>query len=163
MQQKNEAVQKLKSLLDAIKIAMLVTSNADAHLKARPMATADVDEEGNIWFFTNEYTQKIKEVSFNNEVMLNYAAPGTNSYVTINGTASLVNDGKKIKELWNPIYKVWFPLGQDDPNLTLLKVVPGYIEYWDGSASKVVMAVQMLKAMVTGTTFKGGEHDTIQL
>ena len=161
MQQKNEDIQKLKSLVEDIKMAMLVTANADNELKARPMGTAEVDEDGNIWFFTNEFSEKVKEISFNNEVMVNYASPSANSYVAINGNASLVNDPAKVKKLWNPLYKVWFPKGEDDPAIILLKVAPSYIEYWDGSGSKIVVAVQMLKALVTGKGFKGGEHGTI--
>lgn len=161
MQPENENVEKLRSLVDDIKMAMLVTANADNEMKARPMATAEIDEEGNAWFFTNEFSEKVNEITLNNEVMVNYNSPSANSYIAINGIASLVNDLAKVKAWWNPVYKIWFPKGEEDPAIILLKVIPTYIEYWDGSGNKIVVAIQMLKALVTGQEFKGSEHGTI--
>lgn len=163
MQQKNENAEKLKELVEDIKMAMLVTINENHELKARPMSTAQVDDEGNLWFFTNEFSGKVKEVSLNHEVMLNYSSPSVNSYLTIKGNAMLVNDDAKIKELWNPVYKAWFPKGEGDPAIILLKVTPAEAEYWDGSSSKIVVAVQLLKALVTGKEYDAGEHGTITM
>jgi len=40
------------------------------------------------------------------------------------GTAEIIHDMAKKKELWNPIAKAWFPDGVDDPELTVLEVMP---------------------------------------
>jgi general stress protein 26 len=43
------------------------------------------------------------------EIHLVYAHPGKDSYLDLWGSGSVVNDREKIKALWNPIVKAWFP------------------------------------------------------
>ena len=160
-QSQNENFTKITELIEDVRINIFVTMDTNGPLRGRPMSTVKVDEEG-IWFFTNEYSGKSKEISHNNEVFLSYSSPSKNSYVALNGVASLVNDREKIEELWNPAMKAWFPEGLDDPKIQLIKVTPSSAEYWDSSSNKIVIAYNMLKAAVTGEEYDEGEHGTVK-
>ena len=46
-----EAIDKFRELADAINICMFTTIDNDQNIMSRPMWTADIDEEGNAWFF----------------------------------------------------------------------------------------------------------------
>jgi len=127
------------------------------------MATAKMDEDGSLWFFTNEYSGKVEEISDKNEVLVCYASTSENSYVTINGIASLNDERSKIEELWNPSMKAWFPKGLDDKKILLIKVDPYEAEYWEGSASKIVVAFNIAKSLATGKRYDQGEHGKINL
>lgn len=162
-QSKSEQIKFLKDKIEDVRIAMLVTVNANHEIHSRPMGTAKVDEDGNIWFFTNEYSSKVDEISHENKVVVTYSNPNNSTYLSIKGTASLVDDKAKMKELWNPIIKAFFPDGLDDPKLTLLKVDTQEAEYWDSNSSKMVVGFQMLKAIVTGGRYDQGDHGKIQL
>ena len=81
----------------------------------------------------------------------------------IHGSATLVKDKTKMKELWSSLLKAWFPLGLEDPDMILIKVTPHEVNYWDGSSSKMVVLFNMLKAIVTGKEFEQGEHGKINL
>ncbi|RYY27237.1 MAG: pyridoxamine 5'-phosphate oxidase [Sphingobacteriaceae bacterium] len=162
-QSKSEQIKFLKDKIEDVRIAMLVTVNANREIHSRPMATADVDADGNVWFFTNEFSPKVAEISHENKVVLAYSNPSNNTYLSIKGTASLVDDKAKMKELWNPIIKAFFPGGLDDPKLTLLKVDTDEAEYWDSNSSKMVVGFQMLKAAITGEKYDQGDHGKIQL
>jgi len=157
-----ESLKKLKELVDEVRIAMLCTSQDD-HLRSRPMSTAQFDDEGNLWFFTNEHSGKADELAHNHQICLAYSSPSKNSYISISGDARIVNDWAKMKELYNPAIKAWFPQGLDDPNLALLKVTPFQAEYWDSSSSKMVTLFQMAKAIVTGEKYNEGQHGKIEL
>lgn len=152
---------KIKELIEDICVNTFITKDAGGKLQGRPMSTVEVDQDGCIWFFTNEYTGKTNDISHNKEVYLTYASPSKNSYVVIDGTAELNDDANKIKELWNPSLKAWFPEGLDDPKIQLIKVLPAHAEYWDGTSSKVVHAYQMLKAVITGKEFDDGDHGEV--
>jgi len=65
--------------------------------------------------------------------------------------------------LWSSILKAWFPLGLDDPDMTLIKVSPNEVNYWDGSSNKMVVLFNMLKAIVTGKEYEEGEQGKISL
>ena len=55
------------------------------------------------------------------------------------------------------MYKAWFPKGQDDPDITVLRVDVSEADFWEASSSKLVMGVKYLAAAVTGGTVRVGE------
>lgn len=155
-------LKKLKELINDVKMAMLCTIQ-NGCLQSRPMATSKVDEQGNIWFFTNEYSGKIDQVQHDPHVCLSYSNPSKNTYLSITGEAELINNWAKIKELYNPTIKAWFPKGLDDPQLALLKVTTRQAEYWDTSASKMITFFNIIRSVVSGDKFNEGEHGKIDL
>ena len=55
MKQRGRAgLEKFNELLKDIKTCILITRSLDGQLDARPMATSGSDEDGTLWFFTNE-------------------------------------------------------------------------------------------------------------
>ncbi len=154
-------LKKFKDLVNEIKITALITHSQKEGLKGRPMSTAGVDASGDLWFFTNEFSGKVAEIASNNEVILSYASRSDNSYVIVKGKSELVDDKNKMQALWNPVLKVWFPEGLNDPSIMLLKVEPGEVEFWDGSSNKIVVVFKMLKAFLSGDEYNDGEHKKI--
>jgi general stress protein 26 len=152
---REEGINKLKDLIGDVKVAMLTTIDRGV-LRSRPMQTQDFDFDGDLWFFTSTNTHKTEEIEKDRRVNVSYAAPESNTYVSVSGTARIVTDRQKIAELWSPIHKAWFPEGPDDPNLCLLKVEAEQAEYWDSSSSTIVQVAGFVKALVTG---KAAGHD----
>lgn len=159
---KNEKnIDILKTKIEEIRTCLFTTVSVKDEFSSRPMATAKVEEDGSIYFFTNEYSLKSKEISKENEVSLGYSDPSNNSYLTVNGKAELVDDKVRKEAYFSPFIKAWFPDGLEDPRLILIKVSPSTAEYWDSSSSKMVVLFNMLKAIVKGETYSEGEHDKI--
>jgi general stress protein 26 len=127
------------------------------------MATQQVEFDGDLWFFTAEHSAKSSEVEHEHQVNVAYASAENNRYVSVSGTARLVHDKAKAKELWNPIVKAYFPKGLEDPELALLRVQVDHAEYWDAPGSKVVQMAGFLKGIVTGQPPKLGEHEKVKL
>lgn len=149
-------------MIEDVRICMLTTLSDKDQFSSRPMATAKVEDDGSIWFFTNEYSMKSKEISKENEVTLGYSNPSSNTYLYVNGKAQLVDDQSRKESYFSAPVKAWFPDGIDDPRLILIKVEPTVAEYWDSSSSKMVVAFNMLKAIVTGEQYDEGTHDKMQ-
>ena len=157
-----ESLKYFQDEINEVKTAMLTTYNAGKGFSSRPMGTADVDAEGNIWFFTNENSEKASEISVENTISLTYSDPKNHTYLSIIGEAELVDDKAKMKALWNPFVQAFFPAGLDDPKLTLLKITPTDAEYWDSSSSSMVVLFNMLKAVVTGKRSDEGKHGHLE-
>lgn len=157
------ALRKLNELVKDIKIAMLTTIRGDGLPHSRPMALQQTESDGDFWFFTGADSEKTTEVQPNPLVNLSFADADDNRYVSVSGTARIVRDRKKAEELWNPIYKAWFPKGLDDPNLALLRVSVEHVEYWDAPSSTMVQLAGYAKAVLTGQRFQGGEHGEMNL
>jgi general stress protein 26 len=153
----------LRSKVEKIKTAMLTTFTFDGGFYSRPMGTAEVDADGNIWFYTNEFSDKVEGISVDNMVSLTYSDKDNNTYLSIKGKACLVDDWTKMEELWNPFVNTFFPQGLDDPKITLLKVETTELEYWESSSSKIVVLFNIIKANLLGEEYIEGEHRKLAL
>src|SRR5690349_5444959 len=157
-------IEKIRDLIKGIRFAMLTTVDTDGSLRSRPMATQEAEFDGELWFFTGASSPKVDEVERDHRVNVSYAAPDDNTYVSVSGTARMVRDKAKAKELWNPALKAWFPEGLDDPDLALLRVRVEKAEYWDSPSSKMVQLYGLAKAMLTGKRADDiGENEKIDL
>jgi general stress protein 26 len=149
---------KLSDLLQDFDAAMLVTRNAAGQLRSRPMAVANIEAGGAMWFITERHSGKMEEIARDNHV--NIAMQSKLNFVSISGSATPVDDRRKVAELWNESWKVWFPGGKDDPTLILLKVHGDAGEYWDNSgASGVRYLIEAGKAYLSGTKPEDAAHD----
>lgn len=158
-QQKNAGLEKVKTMAESIRTAMMTTIDDQGNLVSRPMACMQMDTDGTLWFFTKRSSPKVEQVEqHDNKVNLSFADSGNSTYVSISGTAQEVDNRAKIDELWSEMAKPWFPDGKSDPELTLLKVHTEMAEYWDSNSSRIVRLFEMARAIVTGDTYKEGEN-----
>lgn len=157
---RKEAVEKLKDLIEGIDFCMLTTMDS-GHLRSRPMSTQQFEFNGDLWFFTSERTHKVEDIRNDNRVNVAYSDGKSDRYVSVSGRAEIVKDRAKIEELWNPILKAWFPEGLDDPSLCLLKINVDQAEYWDTPSGMIVQLFGFVKAIATGQEMNAGEHEKI--
>ena len=160
---RDESIKKLAAMIKDIEFAMLTTIEEDGSLCSRPMATQQVEFDGQLWFFTHASSPKVEEVAQDRNVNVSYANPDEQRYVSVSGKARLVRDQAKIRELWNPALKAWFPEGLDDPQLALLNITVERAEYWDSSQSAFVHLVGFVKAVATGEAYHPGENEKLNL
>ena len=142
--------QKVWELIKDINIALLVTTGAGGALHGRPMAAMNKDFNGELWFASRDGTPKLDEIAEHTQVLLAYSEPKGQNYVSVSGTARIVRDSAKVKELWSEPARVWFPKGPDDPSIALICVKVESAEYWDSPSSAWVYAYGYAKARLTG-------------
>ncbi len=63
----------------------------------------------------------------------------------------------------NPMFKAWFPGGESDPEIRVLRVKVDQAEYWDAPSSAIVRKVQVLARAATGGKTTVGEHARVEL
>lgn len=158
-----ESIQKLEKLIDGIQVAMLTSLDSRGHPHTRPMATLPAQGNGTLCFFTREHSAKVAETAQDHSVTVSYADSDKNRYVCLTGCANVTPDKDKMKELWNPLFKAWFPEGLDDPELALMKVDVESAEYWDSPSSTMVKVVGFAKAILTGKPYEGVNHGTLNV
>jgi general stress protein 26 len=157
-----KGVEKIKDLVDDIKICLFCTHlKTDDGSKARPMAAQEVDDEGNIWFFSGLDSDKNQEIKQDKHVQLFFSDPSKSSFLVVNGEAQEIVDHQKFEEYWSPLVKTWFKEGKDDPNLSLIKVVPHTNYYWDVDGNRMVNFLKMLASVATGTNLVTSEQGSI--
>ncbi len=155
-------LQQVQDDILAVKVGMLVTKSiVGEKLYARPMQTQEMDADGCLWFFSSKHTDKDHEIKHGAKVNVSYADSNKSTYVSVSGTAQIVEDKEKMEELWSPIMKAWYPEGIDTPGITLLKIEIDSAAYWDSSANKMVEMFKIAKAVVTGEVYDGGDHGKV--
>lgn len=159
----NESVQKLGELIRDIKFAMFTTVDLDGSLYSRPMICQKAEFDGDLWFFSSRSSGKIRSIEADQHVNIAYTSPEEQRYVSVSGRAQIVVDHHKFEEFWSPLYKAWFPLGLEDPDLILIKVHVESAEYWDSPSNMIVRLVGFAKAMLSGHPPKLGEHRKVNL
>src|SRR5262245_57937918 len=98
---------KLKELAEEFGVAMLVTHGTNGQLHARPMALAEVDTDGGLWFATDRHAGKMVEIAKDNHVAVTMQS--ATKFVSLSGTAAPVDDRAKVAKVWKTEFQVWFP------------------------------------------------------
>ncbi len=156
-----EALEKLKDLAEGI--CMFTTFTENRPMPSRPMAMQGVDEEGALYFFSAASSDKNKELAADPAVQLFFGKEGPSEYLSLYGSATISRDRDKIEEYWNPFVKTWFQGGKDDPDLTVIRVQPDTIHYWDTKNNQMVAWLKIAASLVTGKTMDDGVEGELTL
>ncbi|MCD0489044.1 pyridoxamine 5'-phosphate oxidase family protein [Pedobacter sp. MC2016-14] len=148
-----EALKKLKDLATSAENCFFCTSiKTGLPLSVRPMSVLQVDDEGNLWFMSMKDSAKNKEIESDPFTHLFFQENKNSGFLNVYGITEISTDQAKIDELWNPLLKVWFQGGKEDPNISLLKVVPTNVYYWDNVHGDMIAFAKMAVSIVTGKT-----------
>jgi general stress protein 26 len=123
---KKKLIEMLRSF-DTVMVTTHATDNKTMH--SRPMAIAEVDDAGEVWFVTQKEADKVDESKVDQRAVL--TAQGKGAYVSLSGKIDLLVDRERIRALWNEGWRAWFPKGPDDREIALWRLRPEIGEYWD--------------------------------
>lgn len=157
------SIRQLRQLLNGMPIGMLTTHTIDGASHSRPMLMHDVDEAGWLWFVTDRHSRKTCELSQNPRATIAFQSKKGDRYVSVQGTAVVVRDDVKLKELWNSSMRAWFPHGRHDPEIALVAIRVERAEYWIVPPTRLARVVAMTKALVTGKRHETGTHGVLDL
>jgi general stress protein 26 len=135
---REEVIQALAGMIRDIPVAMLTTTGL-GRLRSRPMVTQRTPFDGSLWFLTERAAGKTGEIRDRQVVHVTFVSAADNRYVWTTGMAAVVDDRTKVKELWHPGYKPWFPEGVEADTIALIKVRVEEAEYWDPKANRMVL------------------------
>lgn len=163
------SLEELRRLVDGIEVAMLTTRRADGHMVSRPMATQKRADGADFWFATMENMPKVAEISKEPRVNLAYYKDRTREWVSVSGEARISRDRDKIRELWAPDWKFWFPDeggsrdgGADDPRITLIGVRALSAQYMTLKKPQALVLFDLVASKLTGRTPEIGEVKKIR-
>jgi general stress protein 26 len=134
------------------------------------MATQKRAAGADFWFVTADGMPKLSEISGDPRVNLSYYRDRTKEWVSISGEAVISRDRAKIRELWAPDWKIWFPEedgrndgGPDDPRMVLLGVHARTAQYMTADKPQPLVLFEIVKGMVTRKMPKLGDVKELAL
>ncbi|OLT39626.1 hypothetical protein BJF86_07150 [Serinicoccus sp. CNJ-927] len=150
-----DAVAKAHEVMSSMDIAMLTTvdsSSPDGRLTSRPLSTQVHEEDGDVLFLVRSSSAVADDVRANAHVNVAYSS--RKAWVSLAGTATVVDDRALVQQLWSKGADAFMEGGPENPDNVVLKVNGDTVMYWGGD-SLIGTAVDTLK-MVTG---KGDQED----
>ncbi|WP_151523860.1 pyridoxamine 5'-phosphate oxidase family protein [Serinicoccus kebangsaanensis] len=150
-----EAVAKAHEVMSGMDIAMLTTvdsSSGDGRLTSRPLSTQVHEEDGDVLFLVRASSAVASDVRAHPHVNVAYSS--MKAWVSLAGTASVIDDRSLVQQLWSKGADAFMDGGPENPDNVVLKVSGDTVMYWGGD-SLVGTAVDTLK-MITG---KGDQQD----
>ena len=161
MVETNTGVAKVAELAKDIRVGMLTTIDEEGHFVSRPMAQQEVEFDGDLWFFAERDSRKVAHIAA--QPLVSVTLTSNDTWISLCGTARVVTDVAKAKELWNPFVEAWLPQGPEDPSVVLIEFSSDTAEYWDTPGGRVSSVLSFVKAKVTGKPYDGGENETVKM
>src|SRR5215469_8913833 len=93
---RDEALDKIWSLIKEARSALLVTVTKDGSLDSRPMGCVQRAFDGKLWFLAFASSPKITEIEHNSHVLVAYSRPSEFEYVSLSGRARIIEDKRKV-------------------------------------------------------------------
>ncbi len=158
-----QAVERIRQTVKKTETCFFCTAvSVGGSGASRPMSVQDVDAQGNLWFLSANDSHKNREIAQQSDVRLFFQGSEHAGFLALTGTATITTDRKKIKELWEPIVKVWFTGGVDDPRITAIRVKPNGGYYWDNKHGSLIAGAKMLVGAALGKTLDDSIEGKVQ-
>jgi general stress protein 26 len=155
-------IDRAWALMEQIKVGLFVTHDGHGdHLRARPVHAHPISAECAIYFLTDAQSGKTHEIDGDQHVCIAFSDVGKHKYVSVTGTAAVLDDRAKIERLWTRSDKAFWA-APDDPSIRLIRIDPSIAEYWD-SFGAIVTAVKIAASSVTGARLALSENETVEL
>ena len=156
----DDQLEIVTKILHESRIAVLTYVSQDGALVSTPMGKQDFEHPGTTWFLTERSSEKVQALSTDPRVNVAYSSDA--GWVSLTGTASVVDDSATIKRLWDASAGAFMSGGPDDPDNVALRIGATSAEFWE-SPGKVSAAVQLVKGLVTDAQPDLGDSGTVQL
>lgn len=161
--QDSDAIKKIQHLVSHNEICLFSTHLSEQPIQTRPMSVRQVDEKGNLWFLSSKESNKNWEIQSDPKVQLFFVNTKDYEFLSIYGHAQIFIDREKVDELWTPIVKTWFQEGKDDPLLSIIRVSPEDVYYWDTKNNKAVSLLKIAASVIVGKTMDDGIEGRLEI
>jgi general stress protein 26 len=107
-------------------------------------------------------SEPVKELLVDPRVNVSYIGSENDVYISVAGSARMVDDMPSKERFWSSMVEAWFPQGITDPDLVLVCVEIDSAEYWNMTDGKLTQLAKMAKAVWKGEPPTDmAEHGTI--
>lgn len=145
----HDAVEKVRTLAEAVKFCMLTTEPLRYPPTSTPMTVQSVDADGTLWFLSAKSSIQNRGIVVEPRVVLTFQDSAAYRYLVLTGLARVHLDQPTIHRHWTPLAYAWFE-GPEDPEVAAISVHPENGHYWDATDGKLVTLAKISFAALTG-------------
>ncbi|GFP75605.1 pyridoxamine 5'-phosphate oxidase family protein [Clostridium fungisolvens] len=115
-----QVIFESKELVDNSKIVMVGTNGESAYPNIKAMMRLEHDGLKKFWLSTNTSTKRVKLLKEDGKACLYFVDENKFAGLMLIGNIEIVEDRKYKELLWNDGCEIYYPLGIDDPDYTVL-------------------------------------------
>jgi general stress protein 26 len=119
-------ISAARQIMESAHFCALITLDKSGHPRARAMDPFSPEEDMTVWLGTNRKTRKVQEIKNDSRVTLFYLDPNAKGYVSLYGTARLVDDPQETARRWKPEWSRFYP--DREKSYVLIQVTPSRLE-----------------------------------
>src|SRR5256885_992556 len=123
---REQLIAAAREIMTTTRYCALITTDSHGQVQARTMDAFAPDENMIVWFGTNPLSRKVAEIRRHPRVTLYYFDRENQAYVTLHGSARLVNDPQEKLRHWKDDWKDFYP--DRNKGYLLIEVRPMRIE-----------------------------------
>lgn len=142
------------------RFVMLSAVTPEGMITSHPMTPQQVTDDATVRFMISREGDQADAIRRSPQVNLAFAETG--SWLSVAGTAVLVDDPAKAEELWNAELGEYFEQGPTDPALGVLRVEGESAQFWGVRGGPLVAGAKMIAARLPGGETPG-ESGTVEL
>jgi general stress protein 26 len=105
-----------------------ITQGESGSPNARLMQPYEPEADMTVWLGASPRARKIRDLRRNNEVTLAFFDPRETGYVTLQGTAEVVENLELRRKYWRVYWNDFYPGGPESDDYVLIKFTPNRIE-----------------------------------
>jgi general stress protein 26 len=120
------------ALINSSEICMLGTNGEEGFPNIKAMLNLKHEGMKRIWFSTNTSSRRVAQLRQDNRACVYYVDEKEHKGLMLVGTMEILNDAKSRKMLWSKGAEVYYPLGVNDPDYTVLRFTTRWGNYYQG-------------------------------
>ncbi len=158
---RSDPAGQLLDELDDVRAGMLGIEGTSQHMQ--PMTHFVDRREGCLYFITSRETDLAKSIVHSATAHYCLVSNDHDYHACMSGEISIINDREKLEELWSPMMAAWFEGGQDNPNITMLKMSLNEASVWASTRNALRFGFEMVRSNVNEAhTPDIGEHTIVK-
>jgi general stress protein 26 len=129
---KQEAITQGLALMEKSKICMLGTNGEGGFPNIKAMMNLKHEGLEKIWFSTNTSSRRVQQLRKDNRASVYYVDETSFKGLLLIGTIEILQDIESRKMLWTEGAEVYYPLGVEDPDYSVLCFTAKRGNYYHG-------------------------------
>lgn len=117
-----------RELIKSTEYCFFITESNDGHPHARLMQPYEPEKDFTVYFGASPRSRKVREILRQSKTSLAFYNQQETAYLSLSGTASVVEDLELRRKYWRSNWNDLFPGGPESSDYVLIKFVPDKIE-----------------------------------
>jgi general stress protein 26 len=129
--EEGELLRLARETIDAVPTCFAITIDREGDASARAVNPSKLTDAWTVRFMTDRRTRKVGEIERTGRMTLVYYHEAGGAYVSLVGSATIIDDVAVKQAIWQPHSFKWHPGGPTDPNVVLIEFAAERIETWN--------------------------------